>query len=62
MTRRCAGTRTTPRCAWLSTIAHKRATIVRLRDERHIDDTVLRRLQADLDNEEVRLTGTATAE
>ncbi|MDX2938264.1 cation:proton antiporter domain-containing protein [Streptomyces ipomoeae] len=46
----------------LALIAHKRATVVRLRDERHIDDTVLRRLQADLDNEEVGLTGTATAE
>jgi Na+/H+ antiporter len=41
----------------LALIAHKRATVVRLRDERHIDDTVLRRLQAALDNEEVRLAG-----
>lgn len=41
----------------LALIAHKRATVVRLRDERQIDDTVLRRLQADLDNEEVRLAG-----
>ncbi|MFI1213333.1 Na+/H+ antiporter [Streptomyces sp. NPDC020802] len=41
----------------LALIAHKRATVVRLRDERNIDDTVLRRLQAALDNEEVRLAG-----
>ncbi|WP_405504367.1 Na+/H+ antiporter [Streptomyces purpurascens] len=41
----------------LALIAHKRATVVRLRDERQIDDTVLRRLQAALDNEEVRLAG-----
>lgn len=37
-------------------IAHKRATVVRLRDERHIDDTVLRHVQAALDLEEVRLS------
>ncbi|MER7930635.1 Na+/H+ antiporter [Streptomyces sp. NPDC096057] len=41
----------------LALIAHRRATIVRLRDEREIDDTVLRRLQASLDYEEVRLAG-----
>jgi len=41
----------------LALVAHKRATIVRLRDERDIDDTVLRRLQAALDYEEVRLAG-----
>ncbi|MFJ8021494.1 Na+/H+ antiporter [Streptomyces sp. NPDC096311] len=41
----------------LALIAHKRATVVRLRDERDIDDTVLRRLQAALDIEEVRLSG-----
>ncbi|MCF4121712.1 Na+/H+ antiporter [Antribacter sp. KLBMP9083] len=40
----------------LALIGHKRATVVRLRDERLIDDTVLRRLQADLDNEELRLS------
>jgi hypothetical protein len=40
----------------LALVAHKRATVVRLRDERRIDDTVLRRLQAALDDEEVRLT------
>ncbi len=36
-------------------IAHKRATVVRLRDERQIDDTVLRQVQAALDLEDVRL-------
>ncbi|MEH0587073.1 Na+/H+ antiporter [Streptomyces sp. B21-106] len=41
----------------LALIATKRATVVRLRDESQIDDTVLRRLQAALDNEEVRLAG-----
>lgn len=41
----------------LALIATKRATVVRLRDESRIDDTVLRRLQAALDNEEVRLAG-----
>ncbi|WP_392840016.1 cation:proton antiporter [Streptomyces sp. LN500] len=41
----------------LAVISHKRATVVRLRDERRIDDTVLRRLQAALDIEEVRLSG-----
>jgi CPA1 family monovalent cation:H+ antiporter len=40
-------------------ISHKRATIIRLRDERRIDDTVLRQLQAQLDLEEVRLNPTA---
>jgi hypothetical protein len=31
-------------------------TVVRLRDERRIDDTVLRQIQARLDTEEVRLS------
>ena len=39
----------------LALIARKRATVVRLRDERRIDDTVLRQVQARLDIEEVRL-------
>ncbi|RSM44202.1 Na+/H+ antiporter [Amycolatopsis balhimycina DSM 5908] len=43
-------------------IAHKRETVVRLRDERHIDDTVLRQVQAALDLEEVRLSPTEPAE
>lgn len=38
----------------LALIARKRATVVALRDDRTIDDTVLRRLQAGLDAEEVR--------
>ncbi|WP_178880164.1 hypothetical protein [Streptomyces acidiscabies] len=45
----------------LALIATKRATVVRLRQAR-IDDTVLRRLQATLDNEEVRLAGGEQAE
>src|SRR5262249_10595488 len=40
----------------LALVAHKRATVVRLRDERRIDDAVLRRLQAALDVEEAHLT------
>lgn len=40
----------------LALVRRKRETIVRLRDERVIDDVVLRRLQAQLDAEEVRLT------
>jgi monovalent cation/hydrogen antiporter len=39
----------------LAAVAHKRATVVRLRDERRIDDIVLRQLQTRLDIEEVRL-------
>lgn len=39
----------------LALIARKRATVVRLRDTRVIDDTVLRQIQAQLDVEEVRL-------
>jgi Na+/H+ antiporter len=39
----------------LAVIARKRATVVRLRDERRIDDTVLRQIQDRLDIEEVRL-------
>ncbi|NUT95580.1 MAG: Na+/H+ antiporter [Saccharothrix sp.] len=40
----------------LELIRHKRATVVRLRDERAIDDTVLRLIQSTLDTEEVRLS------
>ncbi|QKV67629.1 Na+/H+ antiporter [Streptomyces harbinensis] len=46
----------------LAMIAHKRATVLRLRDERRIDDTVLRQLQSRLDIEEVRLTRREAAE
>ena len=40
----------------LALIARKRATVVRLRDEGRIDDTVLRRVQAKLDLEDLRLS------
>ncbi|HUQ59615.1 Na+/H+ antiporter [Lentzea sp.] len=40
----------------LELIAHKRATVVRLRDEAAIDDIVLRTIQRKLDVEEVRLS------
>jgi len=40
----------------LALLAKKRATVVRLRDERRIDDAVLRQIQARLDIEEVRIS------
>lgn len=40
----------------LALIAHKRSTVVRLRDERRIDDDVQRTIQAQLDIEELRLS------
>jgi CPA1 family monovalent cation:H+ antiporter len=40
----------------LAGVARKRATMLRLRDEQRIDDTVLRRLEDRLDLEELRLT------
>ncbi|WP_370947992.1 Na+/H+ antiporter [Amycolatopsis sp. cg5] len=46
----------------LELLAHKRATIIRLRDERRIDDTVLRQIQSKLDIEEVRLSRREVAE
>jgi CPA1 family monovalent cation:H+ antiporter len=46
----------------LAVLARKRATVLRLRDERHIDDTVLRQIQARLDIEEMRLTSGDLAE
>ncbi|GAA1688025.1 Na+/H+ antiporter [Glycomyces endophyticus] len=39
----------------LAVIAEKRATLIRLRRDRRIDDTVLRRMQFTLDIEEIRL-------
>lgn len=45
----------------LALIASKRAAIVNLRDDRRIDDTVLRQVQAQLDIEEIRLTRTSDA-
>ena len=40
----------------LALLAHKRATVIALRDERRIDDAVLRQVQARLDIEELRLS------
>jgi CPA1 family monovalent cation:H+ antiporter len=40
----------------LELLSRKRASVIRLRDERQIDDTVLRQIQARLDIEELRLT------
>ncbi len=40
----------------LAVLARKRAAVIRLRDERRIDDTVLRQVQTRLDIEEVRLS------
>jgi CPA1 family monovalent cation:H+ antiporter len=40
----------------LALLAHKRATVLRLRDDHEIDDTVLRQVQRRLDIEEVRLS------
>ncbi|GAA1176255.1 CPA1 family monovalent cation:H+ antiporter [Kitasatospora gansuensis] len=46
----------------LAVIAHKRATVIRLRDTQRIDDSVLQRFQARLDAEEQRLAPTEPAE
>ncbi|WP_129337677.1 Na+/H+ antiporter [Cellulomonas endophytica] len=47
----------------LAVLGHKRAAVVALRDDRRIDDIVLRQVQAQLDAEEVRLVrGALTAE
>ncbi|MGW0584133.1 Na+/H+ antiporter, partial [Streptomyces sp. NPDC002920] len=46
----------------LALLAHKRATLVRLRDDHEIDDTVLRHVQRQLDIEEVRLSRRQAAE
>lgn len=46
----------------LALLDHKRDLLLRLRDERRIDDTVLRQVQALLDIEEVRLTRRETVE
>jgi CPA1 family monovalent cation:H+ antiporter len=40
----------------LALLAHKRSTVIRLRDTGRIDDTVLRQMQSRLDLEEVRLS------
>jgi hypothetical protein len=39
-----------------ATLDRKRVTVLRLRDEARIDDTVLRQIQAQLDIEELRLS------
>lgn len=46
----------------LALLAHKRATVLRLRDNHEIDDTVLRHVQHQLDIEEVRLSRRRAAE
>ncbi|MGX9886866.1 Na+/H+ antiporter [Streptomyces sp. NPDC002276] len=46
----------------LALLAHKRATVLRLRDDHEIDDTVLRQVQRRLDLEEVRLSRRPAAE
>ena len=43
-------------------LAHKRETVIRLRDENRIDDTVLRQVQARLDVEELRYARNRTGE
>ncbi|WP_406451896.1 hypothetical protein OH768_09250 [Streptomyces sp. NBC_01622] len=44
------------RLALLALLARKHATVVRLRDEDRIDDSVLRQVQARIDLEEIRLS------
>ncbi len=46
----------------LELIAHRRDTVIQLRDAGTIDDTALRQLQANLDAEEIRLTEQPSAE
>jgi len=46
----------------LRVLAHKRSAVTDLRDSGHIDDIVLREVQASMDIEEVRLLGPADAE
>lgn len=46
----------------LALLARERDTLIQLRDERQIDDIVLRQVQARLDIEEVRLSRSAPAE
>ena len=43
----------------LRLVRRKREVLLRMRDERTIDDIVLRRIQTRLDNEEIRLAGDA---
>lgn len=46
----------------LAVLQHKRSAVVGLRDQGRIDDIVLREVQAELDVEEVRLTGVRPTE
>jgi hypothetical protein len=46
----------------LADLARKRAIVIRLRDQRGIDDAVLRQILRRLDIEEVRLVGRETAD
>lgn len=46
----------------LALIARKRITLLQLRDDQHIDDIVLRQVQARLDAEEIRLSRSAPSE
>src|SRR6476659_9020767 len=46
----------------LALIARKRVTLLQLRDDRRIDDIVLRQVQARLDSEEIRLSRGAPSE
>lgn len=46
----------------LAMIAHRRETVIRMRDEQIIDDEVLRLLQAELDREELALLAPPSAE
>jgi len=46
----------------LAALARERATVIRLRDQRRIDDTVLRQIQRRLDIEEVRLARRETVD
>ena len=46
----------------LALLPAKRDAVVKLRDESRIDDTVLRRIQAEIDHEELGLAGAADEE
>ena len=46
----------------LAALGHKRATVLQLRDQQQIDDTVLRQVQARLDLEELRLSRPQTTD
>ncbi|OBJ28686.1 Na+/H+ antiporter [Mycolicibacter heraklionensis] len=46
----------------LGILEHKRSAVTELRDRNHIDDIVLREVQAEMDLEEVRLLGPADSE